>query len=70
MKRSILMMTAVVAMVLFGCKENPYINAPGDNTFNTDSIPSLALPDPDDPVGFELPAGCLSVYEAIKISEV
>lgn len=69
MKRSILMMTAVVAMVLFGCKENPYINAPGDNTFNTDSIPSLALPDPDDPVGFELPAGCLSVYEAIKVSD-
>ena len=69
MKRNIFIMTAVVAMVLFGCKENPYINAPGDNTLNTDSIPSIALPDPEDPVGFELPAGCISVYDACRISD-
>ena len=56
----------MVAMVLFGCKETPYINEPGDNKYNYDSIPVVALPDPDaDPVGFEIPAGCLNVYEAV-----
>ena len=66
MKKSILVLTSVVAMVLFGCKETPYINEPGDNKYNYDSIPVVALPDPDaDPVGFEIPAGCLNVYEAV-----
>ena len=41
MKRSILFLAAVVALVLFGCKESPYINAPGDNSFNSDSVPVL-----------------------------
>ena len=66
MKKSILVLTSMVAMVLFGCKETPYINEPGDNKYNYDSIPVVALPDPDaDPVGFEIPAGCLNVYEAV-----
>ena len=46
MKKSILVLTAMVAMVFFGCKESPYINQPGDNSFNYDSIPSIADPDP------------------------
>ena len=42
MKKSILVLTAMVAMVFFGCKESPYINQPGDNSFNTDTIPEIA----------------------------
>lgn len=66
MKKSILTLTAMVAMVLFGCKETPYINEPGDNSYNYDTIPVALLPNPDpDPVGFDIPAGCLNVYEAV-----
>ena len=32
MKRNILILTAVVAVVLFSCKENPYMPSPGDNS--------------------------------------
>ena len=41
MKKSLLIASAVVAAVLFGCKEDPYINAPGDNSKNYDTIPIL-----------------------------
>lgn len=44
MKKEILLLTAMVAMVLFGCKERPYIDAPGDNSHNIDSIP-IVMPD-------------------------
>ena len=68
MKKSILLLTAAVAMVLFGCKENPYINAPGENSQNLDSIPEMAYPDPTpDPEGVVLPEGCINVYEARRI---
>lgn len=68
MKKSILLLTAAVAMVLFGCKENPYINAPGENSKNLDSIPEMAYPDPTpDPEGVVLPEGCINVYEARRI---
>ncbi|MBO7457445.1 MAG: hypothetical protein J6T71_06450 [Paludibacteraceae bacterium] len=70
MKKSLLALTAVIAMVFFGCKENPYINAPGDNTKTEhDTIPTIALPNPVDLEGFTLPEGCLSVYEACHISD-
>ena len=69
MKKSILVLATVVAMVFFGCKENPYISSPGDNTHNTDSLPSIALPEPVDPVGFVLPDGCLNVYQACHVSD-
>lgn len=65
MKKSILVLTAMVAMVFVGCKENPYITSPGDNSMNTDSLPSIVLPQPEDMEGFEIPEGCLSVYEAV-----
>ena len=69
MKKSILVLTAVVAMVFFGCKESPYINQPGDNTFNTDTIPEIADPDPTpDPEGVDIPANAISVNEAVKIA--
>ena len=69
MKKSILVLTAVVAMVFFGCKESPYINQPGDNTFNTDTIPEIAAPDPTpDPEGVDIPENAISVNEAVKIA--
>ena len=70
MKKSILVLTATVAMVLFGCKETPYINAPGDNKLNTDSIPVVVDPEvTPDPEGVAIPAGCLSVNEAVNIAK-
>lgn len=70
MKKSILVLTAAVAMVLFGCKETPYINSPGDNTKNTDSIPVVVDPVPTpDPEGIAIPEGCLTVNEAVDIAK-
>ena len=36
---------------------------------NTDTIPTVAMPDPVDPEGFVLPEGCLNVYQAVHISD-
>jgi len=69
MKKYLFMMLALTAMVLFSCKENPYLPAPGNTALVPDTMPTLVLPDPVDPVGFELPAGCLNVYEACYISD-
>lgn len=70
MKKSILVLTAAVAVALFGCKENPYINAPGDNSKNTDSIPVVVDPVPTpDPEGVDVPAGCITVNEAVNIAK-
>ena len=70
MKKSIYVLTAAVVMAFFGCKENPYINAPGDNAQNTDSIPTIADPDPTpDPEGVAIPEGTLNVNEAVKIAQ-
>ena len=70
MKKSIYVLTALVALVFFGCKETPYISAPGDNSFNTDSIPSTADPEPTpDPEGIVIPEGTLNVNEAVKIAK-
>ena len=69
MKKYLFMMLAVIAMVLISCEETPYLNAPGDTTYVPDSVPTLVLPDPVDPIGFDLPEGCLNVYEACYISD-
>ena len=70
MRKSILLLTALVSLVLFGCKEAPYINAPGDNSHNLDSIPSAPKPQPTaDPEGIDIPEGCLNVYEARELCE-
>ena len=63
--KSFFVLTAMVAMVLTGCQENPYINAPGDNSMNTDTLPSVVLPPAEDMEGFAIPEGCLNVYEAV-----
>jgi hypothetical protein len=69
MKKNIYVLTALIAMVFFGCKESPYINAPGDNQYNTDSIPVVADPDPTpDPVGFVIPEGTIDVNQAVRLS--
>ena len=42
MKRSIFILTAVVAVVFFSCKENPYMPSPGDNSNQiSDTLPIL-----------------------------
>ncbi len=69
-KSSILALAAVIAMAFVGCDENPYITNPGDNTQNTDSIPSIADPDPTpDPEGVDIPEGTINVNEAVKIGK-
>lgn len=39
-----LIMSALAAFVMMSCNEPPYINQPGDNSFNNDTIPVL-IPD-------------------------
>jgi hypothetical protein len=65
--KSLLALTAVVALFLTGCNEPSYISNPGDNSFNTDSIP---MPEPSpDPEGIEIPAGTINVTEAYNIGK-
>lgn len=59
MKKNLFMMIALVALVMFSCKENPYIGGPGeDNPQIPDTIPVL-IPDTD---GIEI-----SIDSAYKI---
>lgn len=58
MKKIFLALTSVVALALVGCTEKPYINAPGDNSQNLDTIPVL-VPDTE---GIEI-----SIDSAYKI---
>ena len=44
MKKYVFFATLMVALVMTCCKETPYINAPGDNSKNYDSIP-VWIPD-------------------------
>lgn len=69
MKKSIYVLTALVALVFFGCKETPYINAPGDNSFNTDSASTVDPEPTPDPEGFIVPEGTINVNEAVKIAK-
>lgn len=67
--KSLIVLTAAVAMVFFGCQEPAYINAPGDNSQNTETIPEIADPDPTpDPAGVNVPEGTLNVNEAVKLA--
>lgn len=69
MKKSIYVLTALVALVFFGCNETPYINAPGDNSFNTDSASTVDPEPTPDPEGFIVPEGTINVNEAVKIAK-
>lgn len=67
--KKLLVLTAALALAFTGCKESPYINSPGDNSQNTESIPEIADPDPTpDAAGVEVPEGTLTVNEAVKIA--
>ncbi len=69
MKKSILILTTMAALVFFGCKESPYISSPGDGEITkNDTMPSIADPDPTpDPAGVAIPEGTINVNEAVKI---
>lgn len=70
MKKSILVLNAVVALTMVGCKESPYINAPGDNRFNTDSIPVVVDPQPTpDPEGVAVPPSAINVNQAVDMTK-
>ncbi|MBR1877395.1 MAG: hypothetical protein IJ814_00155 [Paludibacteraceae bacterium] len=70
MKNYQLIITSLVAFGLFGCNEPAYIDAPGVNSHNQDSLPVLVDPDPTpDPEGFAVPDGTINVYEAVRISK-
>lgn len=70
MKKYFVIPALVAAFTLFSCKERAYIDAPGDNSHNQDSLPQVVDPDPTpDPEGFILPAGTINVNEAVKITK-
>ena len=70
MKKYPLIITSLVALGLFSCNEPAYIDAPGVNSHNQDSLPVLVDPDPTpDPAGLEIPEGTINVYEAVRISK-
>ena len=58
MKKSILILTAVVAMVMVGCKENPYMQSPG----STEGVPGTMPVTVPDTNGIEI-----SIDSAIAI---
>jgi len=74
MKKSILILASVAAMILVGCKEPPYIVSPGvndpDHPLIPDSVPTVLDPDPSpDPDSIQIPEGTIDVYEAVKIAK-
>lgn len=70
MKKTFLIPTLLVAFGLFSCNEKAYIDSPGDNSHNQDSLPVTADPDPTpDPQGVDIPEGTINVFEAVKIAK-
>ena len=65
MCRSYLFLAPVlIALFAVACQEPAYINGPGNNLFNQDSI--IPIPDPEPtptPAGFVIPEGALNVYQ-------
>ena len=69
MKKYFFIPALVAAFTLFSCSERAYIDAPGDNSHNQDSLPELTDPDPTpDPVGVDIPADAINVNEAVKLA--
>ncbi len=71
MKKSILVLTATIAMVMFGCKESPYIPNPGTTDQVPDSMPVI-IPDTN---GIEISvdsaiAICRSLPADVATSEI
>ena len=67
MKKSILAIVAVVALAFVGCDEKAYINDPGDNNFNYDSIPVFIA----DTNGIEISVdSAIAICKQLKADEV
>ena len=61
----IFLLPALVALFAVACQESAYINGPGQNIFNQDSIIPIVEPDPmPDPEGVDIPEGTLDVLQA------
>lgn len=61
----IFLLPALVALLAVACQESAYINGPGQNIFNQDSIIPIVEPDPmPDPEGVYIPEGTLDVLQA------
>ena len=71
MKKSIFVLSALVAMTFIGCNEKPYIDGPGTNNEQIpDTMPAAKDPAPTpDPEGFVGPEGTITVYEAVEIAK-
>lgn len=71
MKKSIFVLSALVAMTFIGCNEKPYIDGPGTNNSQIpDTMPTATDPAPTpDPEGFVVPDGTINVYEALNIAK-
>lgn len=70
MKKYFIIPALVAAFVMFSCKERAYIDAPGENSHNLDSLPQIADPTPTpDPAGIDIPDSCLTVTQALKIGK-
>lgn len=62
----IFLLPALAALLAVSCQESAYINGPGDNLFNQDSIIPVVDPEPTPaPEGFVIPEGALNVYEVL-----
>ena len=61
----IFLLPALVALFAVACQESAYINGPGQNIFNQDSIVPIVEPEPmPDPEGVDIPEGTLDVVQA------
>ena len=61
----IFLLPALVALFAVACQEPAYINGPGNNLFNQDSIIPIIEPEPMlDPEGVDVPEGTLDVVQA------
>ena len=71
MKKSIFVLSALVAMTFIGCNEKPNIDGPGTNNEQIpDTMPAAKDPAPTpDPEGFVVPEGTINVYEAVEIAK-
>ncbi len=71
MKKYFILSTFALALLFVGCKETPYIDAPGTNNESIpDTLPTAKDPTPTpDPEGFIVPEGTINVYEAIEIAK-